>query len=144
MHPERRPNPDGSSESLEARLRALPQPRVPADLEARLLATIPAEMPIPRRRWAAWVGAVGAVAAACSLAVLAWPRREGQNPVPNPPTIESAQQVIPRPPDDAASIAPWLQARRDPDGAEMPPFTWPLAETSPMRVSTSIPPDLLD
>ena len=32
MHPERRPSP--SPESLEARLRALPQPPVPAGLEA--------------------------------------------------------------------------------------------------------------
>jgi hypothetical protein len=30
------------------------------------------------------------------------------------------------------------------DGADMPTFTWPLLETSPMRVSTTIPPDLLD
>ena len=82
MLSEKRPKPDGSPESLEARLRALPQPPVPAGLEARLLAAIPAKMPAPRQRWAVRVGvvsAVGEVAAACLLAVLAWPPRETRN-----------------------------------------------------------------
>jgi hypothetical protein len=170
MHSERRPNTDRSPESLEARLRALPQPPVPADLEARLLATIPGKTPIPQRRWGVWVGAVAASAAACLLAVLAWPGRDGKNPVPSPGTRESVHQVtVPSPspspptsvsapalgaglptppalqlPDDSASIAPWLQAGRDLDGADTPTFTWPLEETLPMRVSTSIPSDVLD
>jgi WD40 repeat protein len=92
MHSERRPKPDRSPESLEARLRALPRPHVPAGLEARLLATIPADRPIPRRRRAAWIGAVGTLAAACLLAVLVWPRRSGKVPVPSPGTSESLQQ----------------------------------------------------
>jgi hypothetical protein len=179
MYSDGRPNTDRSPESLEARLRALPQPPVPADLEARLLATIPGKTPIPQRRWGVWVGAVAASAAACLLAVLAWPGRDGKNPVPSPGTRESVHQVtVPspspspptsvsapalgaglptpalgaglltpptlQPPDDSASIAPWLQAGRDLDGADTPTFTWPLEETLPMRVSTSIPSDLLD
>src|SRR5688572_25756127 len=120
MHPERRPNPDRSAESLEARLRALPQPPVPAGLEARLLAAIPA----PRRRWAVW--AVAALAAACLLAALAWPRRDGAGPGPREPE----RQVVHRPPDDLDGIAAGREARRVLDGAEPPPFTWPLEETS--------------
>jgi hypothetical protein len=144
MHPERRPNPERSPEALEARLRALPPPPVPAGLEARLLAAIPVATPVPRRRRAVWVGAAGALAAACLLAVLAWPGRDGENPFPSPPTSAAPRQVTPRPPDDSAGLAARLEARRVLDGAELSPFTWPLQETSPLRASTSIPPDLLD
>jgi ferric-dicitrate binding protein FerR (iron transport regulator) len=143
MHPERRPNRDRSPEALEARLRALPQPLVPADLEARLLANIPRVLPIPRRRWGVWAGAVGALAAACLLAVLAWSARDGKNSDPSSGPGQSATQVTPRPLDDSANIT-WRQARRDLDEAEMSTFTWPLPETSPIRLLTSIPPDLLD
>src|SRR5262245_65476263 len=139
MHPERRPNPDRSPEALEARLRALPPPPVPAGLEARLLAAIPAATPVPRRRRAVWVGAAGALAAACLLAVLAWLGRGGKDP--SPPTNPSAHQAIPRPPDDSAGTAEWLEARRVLDGAEPPAFTWPLPEAPPLRASTSLPPD---
>ncbi len=143
MHPERRPNPERSPEALEARLRALPRPPVPAGLEARLLAAIPAERPVVRRRAIRFVAA-GALAAACLLAVLAWPRRDGEKSIPSLPTGESVRQVITRPPDDGAGVPTWREARRVLDGAEMPPFTWPIEETSPIAVSTSLPPDLLD
>src|SRR5262249_48766114 len=131
-------------EALAARLRALPQPPVPADLEARLLATIPAAMPGPRRRRAVWVGVGGALAAACLLAILAWSGHDREKPVPNPPTSASAFQAPSRPPDGSAGSPDWLEARRNPDGPDMPPFTWPLEEKSAFKVSTSIPPDLLD
>src|SRR6516225_5095973 len=111
MHPERRPNPDRSSESLEARLRALPQPPIPDGLEARLLATIPAARP-GRRRWLVLVGVASALAAACLLAVLARPGRDGTNPVPSPPAKEIAKQGTPRMPDDSAGITAWSQTRR--------------------------------
>ena len=143
MHPKRRPNPDRSPEALEARLRALPQPPVPAELQARLLAAIPPERPIPQRRWAVWVGAVGTLAAACLLALLAWPGRTGKD-IPRPPTRGSARQSTPPAPDDSARITAWREARRVLEGAEPPAFTWPLEETAPLMVSTSIPPDLLD
>lgn len=141
MHPERHPNRDPSPEALEARLRALLPPPVPADLQARLLAALPAQRPIlPRRRWAAWAGAVGTLAAACLLVVLAWPARDDKNTVPSQPAV----RVQPRPPEDPDRIAALLKARRDRDEAEPPTFTWPLPETAPLTPSTSIPPDLLD
>jgi hypothetical protein len=143
MRSERRPNPDRSLESLEARLRALPKPPVPADLEARLQATIPAKLPIPPRDWVLWVRVVGAMAAACLLAVLAWPGRDGKSPVSTPPTSQPTDPVAPRQPVDSAKIAAWRIARQGLD-EEMPAFTWPLAGTELMRGSTSIPPDLLD
>ena len=173
MHPERRPNPDPSPESLEAKLRALPQPAVPGGLEARLLVGIPAAMPIPpphptlspwrgegrvRGRWAVWVGVAGTAAAACLLVVLTWPGRDAGNrvasrgtsrsahpgAVPSPGTNGPRHQVTRRPQDNSTSIAPWGVARRDLDEAAMPTFTWPLPETPPVKALTSIPPNLLD
>ncbi len=112
MHRERRP------EALADRLRELPPPAVPADLEARLLAGIPAPGRRSRRGWA--VGAC-AVAAACLLVVLAWPRaghplRQGDAVLP---TGRLAQQTAEE-------------------------FTWPLDGTEPVGVPTSIPADLFD
>jgi hypothetical protein len=143
MRPEGRPNPDRSAEALAARLCALPRPPVPTDLEARLLANIRTELPIPRRRWGGWVGVAGALAAVCLLAVLTWLGRDGKDPVPAPGTNPPMHQVTPRPPDNSDRIAAWRETRRVLDGAEMAASTWPLQETSPIRVSTSIPPDLL-
>jgi hypothetical protein len=142
MHPERRPSPGRSSESLEARLRALPQPPVPPGLEARLLAAVPPIRLAPRRRWGVWAFVAGALAAACLLAALAWPRRAG--PAPGPAKGDSAHLVTPRPPDDSASLTALVQARRAPEVAELPPFTWPLGETAPVTVASAIPHDLLD
>jgi hypothetical protein len=144
MHADSRPNPDRSSESLEARLRALAQPRVPADLEARLLATIPAEMPTPRRRWAVWAGVAASLAAASLVAMLPWPRDDGVTPVPRPPSSDVVRQATPRPAADSASIAAWREAGRGQDGAKALTFNWPLPETSLIRAGSSIPPDLLD
>src|SRR5262245_35332806 len=127
MHPQGHPNPDRSPEALEARLRALPQPPVPADLEARLLAAIPAGR--VRGRWAVWVGVVGAVAAACLLAVLAWPGRTGKVPAPHPEPGEAAHKAPSQPAEEPVSIAAWRESRRVLDGADIPPFTWPLENT---------------
>jgi hypothetical protein len=158
MPTERRQNPNRSLESLESSLRAWPQPPVPADLEARLLASIPAEMPLARRRWGIWVGVACASAAACLLAVLTWSGRDGRNPVSQVPANSSVRQVTvpslpahvathevtPRAPNQSASNAPWLELRGILAGAKTTTFNWPLQETSPMRMSTSIPADLLD
>src|SRR5438093_12334554 len=95
MPPERSEKP--GPESLEGRLRRLPPPPVPADLEARLLAAIPAGVssraesgiasaprvlpaltqPGSPGRWVRWAGGVSALAAACLLIVLAWPKGQG-------------------------------------------------------------------
>lgn len=144
MHPEPRPNPGRSLDPLEARLRALPPPPVPAGLEARLLATIPAVRPTPSRRWVVWVGVTAAVAAACVVVVLTWPKRDGGNPNPGPENRESANHVAPRPSDDSDRLAAWRESRRGLDRAEPAPFAWPLQETTPLTGSTAIPSDLLD
>jgi hypothetical protein len=146
MHSEQRPNPDRSPEALEARLHALPQPPVPAGLETRLLAAIPAKLPSPRRSWAVRVGVAG-VLAACLLAFLAWLGRDGKGPVPRSPSTEpeiTSLPATPRPPDDNAGVAVWLETRRVLEGGEPPAFAWPLEETPPLTVSTAIAPDLFD
>ncbi len=143
MHPERRPSPGRSPESLEARLRALPQPPVPEGLEARLLAAVPARVPTPRR-WAVRALVAGALAAACLLAALAWPRRDGQPPGPAPAKQEAARTVTPQPPQPPPGVAAWARAGRDPERAELPPFTWPLGEAPPATLAAAISPDLLE
>src|SRR5216683_5851927 len=106
MHPKL----DRSAESLEARLRALPPPPVPSDLEARLLAAIPASAPsavrrsqLLPRRWLVWAGVGGALAAASLLVVLFWPKssREDLNRI----KAGFANQDTPRPPHDSPDIA---------------------------------------
>jgi hypothetical protein len=139
------PNPERSPESLEARLRALPPPAVPADLEARVLATIPATVLMPvQRPWAVWVGAVTVLAAACLLAILAWPRLTSKLPVPRPAKEESVRQDTPRPADHSDSVELREIARRGPDELGPPTFTWPLPEAGPRPLAAAIPPDLLD
>jgi hypothetical protein len=135
------PNSDRALEALEARLRTLPAPAVPGDLEARLLSAIPAEMPTleqvsgSRRRWMVWAGLAGALAAACLLIVLSWPRNNGSkiNIVKHDEDSSGNSDIPPRP-----------ESRHDLDTMSAGTFTWPLAESSPMLASTAIPPDLLD
>jgi len=93
-----------------------------------------------RRRWAVRVVAVVALAAACLLAILAWPRHDAKNPVPSPPMRETVDQVARRPSDVSHDVIPLLEARRDLDEAEMPTFVWPLEN----MLSASTPLDLLD
>src|SRR5258708_2505077 len=86
MQPRRQSDADGRSDSLESRLRNLPPLPVPGDLEARLLAAIPAEKicTIPHlarvsgRRRTLWAGAGIAFAAACILMVIIWPKSAEQ------------------------------------------------------------------
>jgi hypothetical protein len=144
MHPEELPNLDRSLDSLEARLRALPPPPVPAGLEARLLAATPARLPTPRRRWGARAIAVAGLAAAGLLAILAWPGRDGNNVIIGPPTSQTAAKVSPRPTEEPNSMAALLKAQRDLDEADPPSFTWPLPPTPPLTLSTATPADLLD
>ena len=140
MHPDRRLNPDRSPEALERSLRALPQPPVPADLEARLLASIPAAMPVSRRRWVVWMGVAGAVAAACLVAVVSWHAINDKS-LPEMVIVTPVPLKVPL---DAGGIASWRVARGVIDASDLPAFAWPLAETAPITVFTSIHPDLLD
>jgi hypothetical protein len=110
-----------------------------------LLAAIPADLPALRRRWAVWAGVAGvgvAVAAACLLAVLAWPRRDDGNPDSRPDPRELVHPATPQSPDDR--IAARRDSRRLLDEAEPAPFHWPLPEPLPTRLSTTIPADLFD
>jgi hypothetical protein len=80
MEADRQPNLDPERshpdfETLEARLRRMPQPAAPNDLEAKLTAAIPARFPsravrtLPRWiRW--WAAGAGAAAAAAVCLVL--------------------------------------------------------------------------
>ena len=156
MQFQRRPNSDRSPESLEARLRALPQPPIPGELEARILAAIPARPStsdeLPRlahsgsRRWrlTVWAGASVAAAAACILAVRFWPEPGDQHISPivvaDPGSTKSPSHATPRPQSDS----PWFMAHQDLVETEMPTFTWPIQEKSPLMVSTALRPDLFD
>lgn len=90
-----------------------------------------------------WLVASG-LAAACWLAVLAWPRGGVRGPAPVPPGPRASVETAPRPRPDPAGVAAWRNVRRGLDVSEMPAFSWPLQESSPLTASTSIPPDLLD
>jgi hypothetical protein len=145
MHHEEQPNSGAPLESLKARLRALPPPPIPADLEGRLLAAIPASIPARadvdpprsyrsfRPRPAVWVGFVGALAAACLLAALAWHGRDKLADTTNHDSPDQAQRPV-----------------ENTRGAGQTPvtndvtFVWPIEEASPMLASTKIPADLFD
>ena len=139
----RRPHSDRSLEALEAHLRALPQPPIPSDLEARILAANPARAsnsddPARRQRtttqrWrlTIWAGASVAAAAVCFIAVRFWPEANNQLNAPilvaNPGSASSAHQATPRP----QSVSPWFTAHQDLIETEPPTFTWPIQEKSP-------------
>ncbi len=144
MQPQKRPNRDRSVESLEARLRALPPPPIPADLEERLLATIPAAMPIRPRRLVIRLGAAGVLAAACLLAVLVWHVLYGEKPEAGPAKNVAVQLVQPNPKESVAEGGAWRKARHELNVEETPAFAWPLLESTPLRESRSIPTGLLD
>ncbi len=152
----KRPKSDRSLEGLEARLRGLAQPRIPGELEARILAAVPATLVVDKdeivrrtlrasRRWRMTVLAGASVAAAaCFLAVRIWPEHEERHVAPalvaDHGSTGSALQAASRPQSDM----PWFKAREDLVDTEMPTFTWPVQEKSPLMVSTSLRPDLFD
>lgn len=147
---------DADAESLERRLRDLPPLPVPADLEARLLAAIPAEVlrEIPhrvrasRRRRTLWAGVGVAFAVAYLLLVFLRPKvadRDMVHQIPvNPGTSESAHKPVPNRPDESLTIVTRLEDRRRLMDVEKQLFTWPIHEKSPLMVSSQIPRDLLD
>jgi hypothetical protein len=102
--------------------------------------SLPEQVGRRRRRWAVWGGAVVALAAACLLAILAWPPRDTKYPVPSSPMSQTVDQVALRPPDVSHGVTPLLQARRDLEAIELPAFNWPLENS----LSNSTPLDMLD
>jgi hypothetical protein len=157
MRSRRPPNSNQSLESLEARLRALPQMPVPGDLESRLLAAMPVRASIVTRRSAIaprprhfviWTGASLAIAASCLLVVRFWKEPDDQHTgatvIVNPETTDLARQFTNRQPENSRRILPWFPARPDPDDTEMPAYSWPIQEKSPLLVSSALRPDLFD
>jgi hypothetical protein len=102
--------------------------------------SLPEQLGRRQRRWAVWGGAVATLAAACLLAILAWPPRDTKNPGPNPPMSQTGKDVARRSSDVSHDVTPLLEARRDLDVAAMPRFVWPLENV----LSVSTPLDLLD
>src|SRR6516162_8581255 len=148
MTSRRRLTSDQTLESLEARLRALPEPPVSNDLETRILAAIPAqasgEMPgwaraRRHRRLAICAGASLAIAAMCLLAVRFLPDRDNEDTIPhlvaNPETTGVARPVSPRLASESRRILPWFKAQRDGDETEVPSFAWPIQEQTRLIVS---------
>ena len=157
MRSRRPPSSNQSLEWLEARLRALRQAPVPGDLKSRLLAAMPVRPSIVTRRSALarrpehfviWAGASLAIAASCLLLVRFWPEPDDQHSaasvVLNPETTDLAHQFTNRQPEDSRRILPWFRARLDPEDTEMPTYSWPIQEKSPLTVSTAFRRDLFD
>ena len=119
-----------------------PRPEYVADLRALILDRLgpPRTDRLSRTRWLV----VSGLAAACLVAVLAWPRGGGKNPVPGSSGQPSSDPITLRPRQDAARVAAWGTVRRDLNLSEMPAFSWPLQESSRLSRLASIPPDLLD
>jgi hypothetical protein len=97
-----------------------------------------------------WLALASGLAAACLAAILFWwgsDRHVAPGPIitgPEDLKREPTPQATFQPPGDSNRIVAWRDARRVLDGAEPPPFTWPLPETPPITVSHWIPPDLLE
>jgi hypothetical protein len=93
-----------------------------------------------RQRRAVWAGVAGLVAAACLIAFLAWPRRDGEETIPSPGGNQPVQRGSSQPPDGSTGLAALLASRRTLNETEMPAFAWPFENT----VSTLSPLDLPD
>lgn len=144
MRSDESPHLDRTREVLKAQLRSLPQPSVPAHLEALLLATVPGARPIAPRRWAVRATMIGLASAACVIAVLAWHPSHGKKEPTVPVDSGPRQPAARRPAFDSISIAVRREDPRLSDEEKLPAFTWPLVETAIPRASTSIPADLLE
>jgi hypothetical protein len=118
-------------DALAARLRGLPEPPVPAGLEARLLAAIPgggapAPGPRPPRRWGRLLLGGAAAAAAVLLAFLLANFFGKTGPAPDRPAPP------PAPPVAAAELPPTLGNYRLADDTAPAPssFEWPVQLTA--------------
>jgi hypothetical protein len=134
-------NPEPSHQSLEARLRALPAPPVPAGLEGRLLATIPAERTrrgpsdraFARQGWWAVASTVAALTAVGLLAVFSWQGGNEKHVTAASPAADGLVGIVLSPVDERI-----LQ------GAGDSTFRWPVQESPPVRALSPIPRELLD
>jgi hypothetical protein len=90
-----------------------------------------------------WVAVAGALAAACLLAVLLLRGRGGKESVPTPGHFPANPEVAHQPPVNVDRVAATRVARRDLDEAELPSFTWPLSQASPVT-PTSTPAELIE
>jgi hypothetical protein len=146
-----RPTPDQPDEDEEFMSRLVseagdpkvePRPEHVADLRALLRDRLgpPRTDRLLMTRWLV----VSGLAAACLVAVLIRPRGDGNGSVPGTSAPQSPDEITPRPRQDTAGIAAWRKVRRGLDVSEMPAFSWPLQESSPLSALASIPPDLLD
>jgi hypothetical protein len=146
-----RPTPDESDadEDIMSRLvleagdpEVEPRPEHVAHLRTLILDRL--GPPRNDRAWRTrWLVASG-LAAACLLAVLAWPGGDDTNPVPDSSGQQSADPTTPRSRLDPTSVAAWGNVRRGLNLSEIPAYSWPLPESSRHSRLTSIPHDLLD
>jgi hypothetical protein len=135
-------NPDPSHRAIEARLRALPDPPVPASLEGRLLAAIPTEVTTSRvadrafakQGWLAVASTVAALAAVALVAVFSW--QGGSEKYVTSVAAPTA--------DDLLGIVMSPVDRRILQGAGDSTFRWPVHESPPVKALSPIPRDLLD
>ena len=166
MQSQESPHPDPSLRAVEARLSALPEPAVPAGLEARLLAAIPAKVTIDpvtsrvatnvrtdvsidakvvRQGWVAVASAILALAVVCLLAVFASRGRDGGESlvaIHNVSLTASPNRSLPL--DELTDIVLSPLDERILHRAGLSTFRWPIQEPPPVKASYSIPRDLLD
>lgn len=155
MHSDEEPKPDPSLEALAARLRAMPEPPVPAGLEARLLAAVSASRPVrvsplaanasaDRQAWFALASTVLALAMVGLLAVLAWRGRGDVGSISVTATSPPADHNSLSAADDWAAIGMSPIDRRILSQSGLSSFRWPVQEHPPAKGPRSIRGDLLD
>jgi hypothetical protein len=105
-----------------------PRPQHVAELRALILSRIGPPRS-GRRSMTLWLVASG-LAAACLVAVLAWPRGDGKGDAPTLSRRQSPDPIAAGHRAEPSSIAAWGNVRRDLDLAELPDFSWPLQESS--------------
>jgi hypothetical protein len=165
MQSQENPHPDQSLRALEARLRALPEPAVPAGLEARLLAAIPnnfandamiraatnvptdvsSDFTVERQGWIAVASVILALVTVCLLAVFGSGGRDGgESLVAIHGVSLPASQNRPRPIDELTDVVLSPLDERILERAGLSKFRWPIQETPRVKASYSIPRDLAD
>jgi hypothetical protein len=134
-------NLDPSQRAIEARLRALPDPPIPAGLEGRLLAAIPTPVAMrgssprvaARQGWWAVASTVAALTAVGLLAVFSWHEGNEKQVTAAAPAADEFTGIVLSPVD-----------RRILQGAGVSTFHWPVHELPTMRGSAPIPRDLFN